>query len=231
MNENAPKDSKKIIWMTLISSFAVVVITGGIIFYNKVEKTKAADKYYSEAEAFYSNGEYQKAADTYDKIDPKLEYKDTAEKTQLAKKLAAPAITANGLSMSMGDFDEKIQYVEHFYENSNQPMDSASLRTKIINDSINELLIAEYASNNNISVTSEELTNKMDEFVAQNGGQDKVEEILMNMYGINVQYFRTVLEKQLLREKVIAKIGSETALNKYLSDATSAGQIKINVER
>lgn len=231
MDEIKPKDSKKIIWITLLSFFVIVIITGGIIFYNKVENTKSADKYYAEAEMYYKNGEYQKAVDSYGKIDPKLGYKDVAEKSQSAKSLATPAITANGISISIGDFNKKNQYVEHYYENSNQTVDSISLRTNIINDCVEDLLVADYAAKNNVNVTEEELNNRMNQSISEAGGQDTFEEVLSTMYEIDVQFFRTLLEKQLLRDKVLAKMGSETVLKNYIADATSKGNITINVEK
>jgi parvulin-like peptidyl-prolyl isomerase len=73
----------------------------------------------------------------------------------------------------------------------------------------------------NVKVTNSDVNNAVDQIVNQNGGQDKVEQVLNELYGLNLNQFKSLVRTQLVRQNF-----SNDAIMK-----TTASHILIRVDQ
>lgn len=93
-------------------------------------------------------------------------------------------------------------YIYHFASHSGQEApQEKELTTELINLMIETEMARRDLTHFNQSVTFEEIKAEMEKIFEENGGEVKVEEILVDLYGMPLSDFRRLVEDQLVREK------------------------------
>lgn len=121
----------------------------------------------------------------------------------VAKIIPYPAVfTASGIVTVSNYWNEK-NYIEHFYASTQQAsMDSAELSKQILQQEAENQIIKKEAITFKIGVTKKDVDDSMQQIFDNNGGQAEVEKALKDLYGLSVDQFKSLVETQLLRDKI-----------------------------
>lgn len=135
-----------------------------------------------------------------------------------------PAAIVNGDVVSYRDYLTEKDYIHHFYAATKQEnVGYDEVDTKILDQLIENRLINFQALRNGIKVNKDEIDSSVNSIVEQNGGQEKVEKVLEDYYGLNLSQFRELVRDQLIRDKVnnqlIAKVSVRHILVRVDKDA------------
>jgi len=123
-------------------------------------------------------------------------------------------------------------YIHHFYKATqmDSSVDYKEIDQQIIDQLIENKIIGTQALKYKVNVTKQEEDQVINGIIEQNGGQDKVEKVLNEMYGINLNRFRQLVNMQILRdklnEKVIAKITVRHILIRVAENASEEDAAK-----
>ena len=102
---------------------------------------------------------------------------------------------------------ENLDITKHFYAKSGQPItDTSSIRGPILDELIEDAIIAQEAPKYHIKVTNQEIDDQLVKLETENGGAEKVKSLLLDLYGINVNQFKKLIKTQLLKEKAKSEI-------------------------
>ena len=105
------------------------------------------------------------------------------------------------------DLQENFDIAAHFYEKSGQPIaDQKIIKEAILDEMIEYAIIKQEAPKYHIKVTNQEVEDQLTKIIAENGGQDKVDALLNELYGINTKQFKKLIKEQLLKEKAQSEI-------------------------
>lgn len=135
-----------------------------------------------------------------------------------------PVAAVNQYFITYNDYIEEKDYIHHFYASTEQgDLDYETIDKEIMNQLIENKLISYQALKNGIKVNKSEVDETLNQIIEQNGGQDKVEKVLKELYGLNLNQFRDLVQTQMLRDKVntqmIAKVGVRHILVRVEKDA------------
>ncbi len=117
-------------------------------------------------------------------------------------------------------------YIHHFYQATQMEssVDFKEIDQQIIDQLIENKIIEAQALKYRVKVSKKDEDQVIDGIVQQNGGQEKVEKILNEMYGINLKRFRQLVKIQIMRdklnEKVIAKVTVDHILIRVAENAS-----------
>lgn len=122
-----------------------------------------------------------------------------------------PAVIVNQDTITYHQYLKEKDYIHHFYSATGQTdVDLAAVDKEIVDQLIENRLIANQARLNRIKVKKNDVNATMDSIIGQNGGEEQVQKILTDLYGLNLNQFKNLVKIQLLREKInsdlIAKI-------------------------
>jgi len=136
-----------------------------------------------------------------------------------------PAAIVNQDFISFKDYLLEKDYIHHFYKSTKQEdIDFAEIDKEIMNQLIENKLIANQARHSSLRITGDEVDATVKDIVDQNGGEEKVGEVLDELYGLNLEQFKELVRTQLLREKLadelIAKVKVKHILIRVDKDAT-----------
>lgn len=124
-----------------------------------------------------------------------------------AKIFPYPVAIVNQDVITYNDYLTEKEYIHHFYKSTGQEnIDFVSIDKEIINQLIENKLIGFQAMANNASPTQTDVDNALNQIIDQNGGKDKVEKVLNDLYGLNINQFRKLVETQLVRDKINEKL-------------------------
>lgn len=128
--------------------------------------------------------------------------KDNITKS-VAKAIPYPAVfAASGIS-TVSDFWAEKEYIEHFYNSTKQTDYSEDdLVKQILKQEAENVIIKKEAITYKKSVSKEEIDESMTQIYEGNGGQGEVEKALQDLYGLNINEFKKLVEIQLLRDKI-----------------------------
>lgn len=133
-----------------------------------------------------------------------------------------PIAIANQDFITYNEYLNEKTYIHHFYATTQQSdIDYGAIDKEIISQLIDNKLIAFQAYKNRITVNNKEIDDTLNQIVEQNGGQENVNKVLSELYGIDLNQFRELVRTQLLREKV----------NNELIMRVSVSHILIRVEK
>jgi len=148
-----------------------------------------------------------------------------------------PVAVVNQDFVTYRDFIKEKEYIHHFYESTQQSnMDYNSIDKEILNQLIENKIIAFQAMKNGIKLSQSDVDTAINQIVTQNGGKEKVDKALDELYGLNLDEFESLVKTQLLREKVsdelIMKVTASHILIKVEEGAATekvdAGKVKID---
>lgn len=135
-----------------------------------------------------------------------------------------PVAVADFDIVTYKDYLVERDYVHHFYAATKQDnVGYSEIDKQILDQLIENKLVGFQAGINHIKVSAADIDSSISSIVEQNGGQDKVEKVLQDYYGINLAQFRKLVRDQLIRDKVsnelITKIEARHILVRVDNDA------------
>ena len=124
--------------------------------------------------------------------------------TRLAIKIIPyPVAIVNQDFITFGQYQGEKDYIHHFYSATEQAdLDLASIDKEILNQSIENEMIAFQAFRYRIKVNQSDVDTSINQIIDQNGGAEKLDKALAELYGLNLKQFEKLVRTQLLREKV-----------------------------
>jgi parvulin-like peptidyl-prolyl isomerase len=146
------------------------------------------------------------------------------------------AITSFGF-VSYGNYLSEKAYIHHFYTSTKQEnVAFAEIDKQILDQLIENRLISYEAFRYGLKVTKDEVNQTYSSISQQNGGDEKVQKVLDDLYGLNVDAFKRLIKEQLLRDKInnelIAKVTVRHILIRVdenaLPDQVEAAKTKID---
>lgn len=121
----------------------------------------------------------------------------------VAKAVPFPVAVVDYDVITYGQYLNEKDYIYHFYESTKQTdIDYGEIDKQVLNQLVENRLIAFEARLNRISLSKSERNAAFEDIIDQNGGQDSVNKVLSDLYGIDLKKFRNLVETQLLRDKV-----------------------------
>jgi len=114
-----------------------------------------------------------------------------------------PAVYTSSGIVTTYDYHHEIDYINHFYAATDQTgIDQDVLGEQIMLQLIENKIIAEEAAKFKIRVTEEDIDEVFSQIVEENGGEEEVNKVLSDLYGLTKKEFRQLMKVQLLRDKV-----------------------------
>ncbi|MFA7253228.1 MAG: peptidylprolyl isomerase [Patescibacteria group bacterium] len=143
----------------------------------------------------------------------------------MAKIVPMPVAVVNYDFITYNDYLREKEYIHHFYDATQQgDVSFGEIDSQILDQLIENKIIVFEASKSHIKVDRKEIDITINTIIDQNGGQEKVEKVLSDLYGLSLKDFRKLVTTQLLRDKVnnsvIAKVEVGHILIRVDQDAT-----------
>lgn len=131
-------------------------------------------------------------------------YKTSDRQSKFAARIIPfPAAVVQGRIVTVNDYFENYQYIEKFYSSTQQTgVDLGAIKGKVMDQLIDNQLLKSQAKKFNVSVTSSDIENAYSEVVTQNGGEQEVQKVLNDLYGLNIKQFKRLITDQLLEQKL-----------------------------
>ncbi|MFA7243807.1 MAG: peptidylprolyl isomerase [Patescibacteria group bacterium] len=109
--------------------------------------------------------------------------------------------SSHGVVTASSYFEEK-NYITHFYTSTGeQNIDNSALSLQILSQLSENNIIADEAIKYKLSVSNKDVNDAYQSIVDQNGGNESVEKVLNDLYGLDVAQFKKLIRSQLLRDK------------------------------
>ena len=130
----------------------------------------------------------------------KMENKTT---TFVSKIIPYPIAVANQDFVTNKDYLKEKDYIHHFYAATQQSdLDYTSIDSEILNQLVENKLIGFQAMRYKVKVNKADVDTSVNQIIDQNGGPDKVNKALDELYGLTLDQFKDLVKTQLLREKI-----------------------------
>lgn len=124
-----------------------------------------------------------------------------------AKILPFPVAVINYDFITLSEFQNEKDYIHHFYSATQQEgVNYSDIDSQILDQLIENRVIRFEALKYKTTVSSKEIDDTINNIAVQNGGQDKVEKVLNDLYGLSLKDFRKLVEVQMLRDKIDEKV-------------------------
>jgi len=148
----------------------------------------------------------------------------------VARIIPYPVAVVNYDFITYRDFSKEKDYIHHFYSATKQEgIDYKQIDRQVIDQLIENRIITQKSLRYHVKVDKKELNDTMNLLSEQNGGAEKVEKILNDLYGLSFNQFRKLVKTQLLRDKLDTKVTARVEVRHILirvdQDAT---QDKVN---
>lgn len=113
------------------------------------------------------------------------------------------AVVGNNL-ITMYDLSKEVGYIKYFYEKTapDQMPETSLIEKQVVDRLVQEKVIEKLSRENGVSISSKEVDDQFNKIADENGGQDKVKQILFDLYGLDVNAFKHLIKAQLLQEKL-----------------------------
>jgi len=124
-----------------------------------------------------------------------------------AKVFPYPIAVANQDVITYNSYLREKDYIHHFYSSTGQEgIDYAAIDREISNQLIENRILSFQAFLNKTTVSKSDVDASINQIIDQNGGQDKVEKTLEDLYGLNLDQFKQLVKEQLTRDKLNDKL-------------------------
>ena len=123
----------------------------------------------------------------------------------VAKYIPYPIAIVDYDFVTYRDFISEKNYIHHFYSATEQDqgaVDYNVIDKQIIDQLVENKIIKHKLPSYNITVSNIDIDNAINVIIDQNGGKDKVEKVLNDLYGLTLKEFRKLVKVQLERDKV-----------------------------
>lgn len=146
--------------------------------------------------------------------------------TKWAQKIIPyPAVVGEIGWITMNNYHEQLDIVEHFYQQSKQQTPKG-YKKQVLDQLIEQKILERESRKNNVSVTNDEVEEQYQQLLLEQGGEEQVKKILADLWGMTVGEFKDLIEDQLLRSKMEQEIPIRVRvrhiLTKIPQDATAA---------
>jgi parvulin-like peptidyl-prolyl isomerase len=121
----------------------------------------------------------------------------------IARIIPFPVAIANQDFITYNDYLHEKDYIHHFYKATEQDkIDFAEINKQILDQLIENKLIGFQSSINKSKVTKSDIDSAVNDIVDQNGGEEKVNKVLADLYGLNLKQFKALVKTQMKRDKL-----------------------------
>lgn len=122
----------------------------------------------------------------------------------LAKIFPYPAAIVGSNLITMDDLSREVGYIEYFYQKTapDQTPDISLIEKQVVDRLIQEKVIEKLSRDNGVSISTKEVDEQFKKIADENGGEEKVGQILSDLYGLDTKSFKHLIEAQLLQEKL-----------------------------
>lgn len=131
------------------------------------------------------------------------------------------------------DYYQQLAYIKKFSEKSGQALpDTAVIRSQIIDQMIQSVIIKNEASKAKIKVTKQDTDDAYNKLAEQNGGEAEVKKVLTEMYGMSVKDFKKLIYDQVVREKMQSDLFTQVqAKHILIKDENKAKEVLEKVKK
>lgn len=115
-----------------------------------------------------------------------------------------PAAVVGNSLITMDDLSKEVGYINYFYQKTapEQMPDSSLIEKQVVDRLIQEKVLTKLSRDNGVSISTKEVDEQYNKIADENGGEDKVKQILNDLYGLDVKSFKHLIQAQLLQEKL-----------------------------
>lgn len=114
-----------------------------------------------------------------------------------------PAVIVGGNIIWAKDYYMQLNYIRQFSLKTKQALpDSATLRSQILDQLIENQLLSWEASKNGIRVSSSDINDAYQKIVTESGGASNVQKVLKELYGMSERQFKELIKQQVTKEKI-----------------------------
>lgn len=132
-----------------------------------------------------------------------LEKSETGPVKFSAKIYPFPAAFVSGNIIWAKDYYQQISYIRQFSEKTKQSSpDAKLLRSQIMDQLVENRLLAWEASKNGLRVTSKDIDDAFGKIVSESGGEANVKKVLRELYGMSEKEFKELVKQQVTKEKI-----------------------------
>lgn len=148
-----------------------------------------------------------------------------------AKVIPLPAAFTSSGVVTMADFYHEKDYINHFYNSTKQEsgVNQKELSEKILTQLEENKIVNNEAIKLKMKISAEETDNAVNKILEANGGRDKVEQTLNELYGLSLEQFKVLVNTQLIRDKINNEaIEKVTARHILIRVDQNAAEDKVN---
>jgi parvulin-like peptidyl-prolyl isomerase len=104
----------------------------------------------------------------------------------------------------MNQLSKEVGYIKYFYEKTapDQMPETSLIEKQVVDRLIQQKVIEKLSRENGVSVSKKEVDDQFNQIADENGGTDKVKQILSDLYGLDINSFKNLIRDQLLQEKL-----------------------------
>lgn len=140
----------------------------------------------------------------------------------IAKIIPFPVAVANQDFITYGGYLHEKDYIHHFYKATEQDkVDFNEIDKQILDQLIENKIIGFQAFVGQSKVGKDEVNLAVNDIIDQNGGEEKVNKVLADLYGLNLKQFKVLVKSQMVRDK----------LDKELISRVTARHILVRVDK
>lgn len=125
-----------------------------------------------------------------------------------------PASIAGGEIITMKELRTETGYITYFYDKTapEQMPEESLIEKQVLDRLIRTKVVKKLARENGISQDSAEVEEQFQKIAEENGGEEKVAQILSDLYGLDIPTFKRLIADQLLEEKLKDKFENDLQL-------------------
>lgn len=121
----------------------------------------------------------------------------------VSKVIPYPVATVGSDIVRYDEFLHERDYIHHFYQATEQTgVNFDEIDRQIVDQLIENEILRSQARRYKVKVDKNEVSEAVETIIQQNEGKENVEKVLNDLYGLNIDQFKKLIELQLLRENV-----------------------------
>jgi len=145
----------------------------------------------------------------------------------VASVLPYPIAVANYDFVTYKEYQNEKDYIHHFYAATEQEgIDYNMIDGQILDQLIENKLVSYEAMRYGATVSKQEVDDAINNIIVQNGGQEKVEKVLNDLYGLTLGQFRRLVKTQIVRDKINDQIIARVEVRHILIRVDSSASDK-----
>lgn len=143
-----------------------------------------------------------------------------------------PVAIVNSDIVRYDEFLHERSYIHHFYAATEQEsINYQEVDKQIIDQLIENKILRDQALRYKIKVNKSEVDNAINTIIDQNDGQENVEKVLNDLYGLSIDQFKKLVELQILREDVNNQLITKVEASHILIRVDDPTEANINAAK